>query len=612
VLGPREHDPDLLAGDLRWTGHEITTADDDDRTAIRSAVHPTPDRTVPATTPDGAQVWVDGAVWGAVTPDGYRRRRDTDLTVPEFVADRYTAVGTDCFAELNGTFAAVVADADGLVHLVTDRLGTHPVFHARDPAGAVVFSTQIGSLAAWPGVAESFTTEYLTEYLTLGSVGGVRTPLAGVTELPPSSVTTVDPDPDPVGDAAVTVETTEYWRPRYRPLGLSYDDFADEFTDRFTATLADLADPDTTYGVLLSGGSDSRAILAGLPDELDVRAYHATGWRSREMRVAERVAETADRPFEPLWLDGDGYSRLIDTAPQAMNFLGRFNEAHVAEFGDRFRQNTDLLLSGLGADTLFRDHAFPVPDVGVGPLGRVELPWITRTRSAEDFLDWRSRPLPAYLDSPDSLRTILGRNVTGGPPFDHHGVSCRTVAELVFFDDFYPFSNKSDNFFHSLNRTMPHVSPFFDVRLLDLALRVPPRHRRRRNLIDTATERLSPALAGLPHAGTGVPLSASYPRRYAGTYYNTLVWKFLSDDQPPEPHQTHGPWPNMPELLRVGEFAVETFADRRPLIESLPCLDWHGLQRYYDDHCRGADNTFNLYTLLSFLRMPATERVLGE
>jgi asparagine synthase (glutamine-hydrolysing) len=605
VLGPREHDPDLLADDLRWLGHEVSRSVDDDRVAVRSAVHPAPDRAVPATTPDGTQVWVDGDVWGAETPDGYRRRLDTDATVAEFVADEYARAGTDCFAGLNGTFVAVVVDPVDGVHLVTDRLGTHPMFVARDPAGAVVFSTQIGSLAAWPGAVSGFTTDFVAEYLTLGSVGGVETPLAGVSELPPSSVTTVDPADPGLG-------STSYWRPRYRPLGLSYDYFADEFRERFAAAVADRVDPDRTYGVLLSGGSDSRAVLAALPDDVDVRTYHTTGWEGRETRAAAGVAAAADRPFEPLWREPDDYQRLLETTPAGMNYLGRFNEAHLAAFAPRLRSEVDVLVSGLGADTLFREHAFRVPSVDLGVLGQVDLPWIDRERSVGAFLDRRTRATPAYLDTATSLRTVLGRHVTGGGRIDHHGVPCRTVDELVFFDDFYPFSNKSDYFFHALNRTAPHWSPFFDNRLLDLALRVPLRHRVRRNLIDTVTERLSPTLAAVPHAKTGVSLSASFPRKYLSMYANNFVWKFLSDDQPSEPHQNHGPWPDMPELLRVGGFAEETFTDCRPLVESLPFLDWDGVNQCYRDHCDGADNTFVLYTLLSFLRMPATTRVAGE
>jgi asparagine synthase (glutamine-hydrolysing) len=605
VVGPREHDPDLLAEDLHWLGHEVSASLDDDRVSVRSSVHPTPDRSVPATTPDGAQVWVDGDVWGAETPHGYRRRLDTDATVAEFVASEYARAGTDCFGGLNGTFAAVVVDPTGVVHLVTDRLGTHSLFVARDPAGAVVFSTQIGSLAAWPGATSGFTADFAAEYLALGSVGGVETPLAGVSELPPSSVTTVDPD-------APALDAETYWRPRYRPLGLSYDYFADEFADRFAAAVADRVDPARTYGVLLSGGSDSRAVLAALPDDLDVRTYHTTGWEGRETRTAARVAAAADRPFEPLWREPDDYQRLLETTPAGMNYLGRFNEAHLAEFVPRLRSEVDVLVSGLGADTLFREHAFRSPSVGLGPLGRVELPWIERERSVAEFLDRRAASQPAYLDAGASLRTILGRHVTADGRIDHHGVPCRTVDELVFFDDFYPFSNKSDYFFHALNRTAPHWSPFFDNRLVDLALRVPPRHRVRRNLIDTATDRFSPTLAALPHAETGVPLSASYARKYVGTYANSFVWKFLSDDQPSEAHQNHGPWPDMAELLRVGGFAEETFTDCRSLVESLPFLDWDGVTRCYRDHCAGADNTFVLYTLLSFLRMPATTRMAGE
>jgi asparagine synthase (glutamine-hydrolysing) len=68
----------------------------------------------------------------------------------------------------------------------------------------------------------------------------------------------------------------------------------------------------------------------------------------------------------------------------------------------------------------------------------------------------------------------------------------------------------------------------------------------------------------------------------------------------------------MSELLRIGGFAAETFSARRDVIESLPFLDREGLKRCYEDHCAGADNTFVLYTLLSFLRMPTTDRVLDR
>lgn len=58
----------------------------------------------------------------------------------------------------------------------------------------------------------------------------------GIEELPPSSVTTVDPETG-------TVETERYWCPRFEPLDRSFWWLSDRFGDRFRSTLRDRFDP---------------------------------------------------------------------------------------------------------------------------------------------------------------------------------------------------------------------------------------------------------------------------------------------------------------------------------------------------------------------------------
>jgi asparagine synthase (glutamine-hydrolysing) len=607
VLGHAEHDVDRMADDLRWTGAEETAAYGDEHVAVRTIVHPGAGEG--AASPRGdVHVWVWGNVWGFDGPDGYESRHVEDgESVAAFCARRYADHGIEFVDGLNGTFAATIYDpAERTAYVITDRLGTHPIYATRARSGAFVFSTLIQSVPTHPGVGTGFEIDYLGEYFVLGSVGGTKTPFTGVEELPPSSVTAVDLD---TGAA----ETERYWTPRFDPIDAPFSAFADRFVDRFEAVLEERLDPDRSYGLLLSGGSDSRAILAGVDADVDLRTYHASGWPNRERAVAEQLATVADREFGLLERDRDTHEQLLDRVPSMMNFHGRFCEAHIADFTDRLRDEVDVLLSGLGADTLFRDHAFPVPNIRLGPFGTVEIPIARRTRSVDAFVRRRAKPLPAYLDSPHGLDEILHRNITEtADGFSHHGIACRTIDELVFFDDFYPFSNKSDLFYHALNWMTPHWSPFFDNRLVDLALRLPLKHRSRRSLVNTTTTRLAPDLAKIRHALSGVPPATPFPIDFIQSHANQLRWKYLSSNDPPESHQTHGPWINSRELIRSHGFVERTLDERAELFDAFPFLDRDGARQCYENHLDGADNHFELYTLLSFLEMPVTERLASE
>ncbi|MEF8801848.1 MAG: asparagine synthase-related protein [Halolamina sp.] len=611
VLGGRDSRFDRAIDEFRWTGMEDTASHADEHVTLRSVHHPVPEQAQPATTDGGALVWVYGDVWGHKAPGSgdYQSRRDSGAsTVAEFCARRYEEHGVDFAAGLNGNHATVVYDRpEGMAYLVTDRLGTRPVYYARPDPGTFVFSTRIQSLPTHPDVETDFDVEYLSEYFVLGAVGGVKTPLTGIEELPPSSVTTVDLETG-------AVETGRYWCPRFEPLDRPFSWFLDQFVDRFRATLRDRFDPDLRHGLLLSGGSDSRAILAGADRDVDVSAYHATGWENREVRVARRVARTAGREFRLLTRDRDSHERMLDSVPRMMNFQGRFSEAHVAEFVGQFGEEVDVLVSGLGADTLFRDHAFRVPNIDLGPIGNLRLPLTRPIGSIEAFIGNRAEPLPEYLDSPLGLAEVLERNITPGDGgiISHHGVECRSVDELVFFDDFYPFSNKSDFFYHALNQMAPHWSPFFDNRLVDLALRLPMKHRSRRSLVDAATARLDERLGSIPHASRGVPLTRPFPVSFVETQARRFAWKFLTGETPPESYMSHGPWPDMRELIRSHGFVEEALEEKGPLIDTLPFLDREGARRCYEDHLDGADNHFELYTLLSFLYMPVVERMVAD
>ncbi len=269
------------------------------------------------------------------------------------------------WTDVNGQFAGVVYDrADRTVSLLTDRLGSVPLFHTRVD-DTLLCSTDIQTLAGFPGVEPEFDRDYLAEYLAFKRSFGVKTPLSGVEKLPPASVTTIDLD-------GSNEESRRYWRPEFTPRDEPFEYFVEEFVSRFRRIIDEWVREDRTYGVLLSGGSDSRLIMAAM--DQPVVGFHMNDWRNREAKIADRIADAAGNELLFLPRTDDYRRRSLERNPSLSNFDGWYKQGYPMGFAEEITGTVDTLISGLYADTLFKGHQIPSPKLSLGPLGNVTLP----------------------------------------------------------------------------------------------------------------------------------------------------------------------------------------------------------------------------------------------
>lgn len=609
VLGDPDGSADRMASDLAWTGREERTEYADSAVSVVAVDHPESGGGEPAT--DAAEevlLWVWGNVYGRETADGYRTRQRDGATPAEYCLDRYRARGMEFVGELNGDFAGIVYDrADRTVSIFSDRLGTHDLYYARPSEGTLVFSSRIQSLPRHPSVTPSFDLDHLHEYFVYTRSMGVRTPLEGVSMFPPAAVTAFDLE-------AATLRTRQYWTPRHRPRDRPFSHFVDEFVDRYRAALAERTDGDREYGVFLSGGSDSRVLLGAMDEETraNATAYHMSEWMSREARTAERVAITAGVDFELLTRQRDYLDELLERSPELSNFYGQFTQAHAEGFMERVRAEVDAVVEAHYTDLLFKGWGIPRRTVSLGPIGPVELPVGRSIERVEDYIDeWETDP-PAYLRTERTTRDILTDAIDDrGGTVEHHGITYESPRELNVWSHVTPQTNMGGALFlHSLRQHLPHRNPLLDNRLIDLSLSMPIEYFLRRNVVNAAVERFDPDLAAIPHSTTGASIDRQFPFDFATRVARGLARKALpTGDSPPAPHLTHHPWPPTAELLRTRPFARETIAEKEALIRRLPFLDWEGVTECYREHLAGANNTRELSTLVTFLRMPVTERI---
>jgi asparagine synthase (glutamine-hydrolysing) len=601
-----------LAADLQWSDQETSSTFVDDHVGVHVTHLPDRRDDQPVATEDGdALVWLLGELFGYDGESGYVPRADGTDSV-ELCAALYDRHGPAFLERLNGHFAGVVYDREReAASVFTDRFGTQAVFRAR-PDGRFAFSTQLQPLALHGDVDPTFDREYLFEYLTFRHVFGVETPLQGIDKLPPASVTTYDL-------ATGTVDRERYWEPQYRPEDRPFEDFVDEFVETFETVIGEWLDREHDVGVLLSGGSDSRLVLAAA--DQPVTAFHLSDWWSEETRIAERAARTAGAEFRLLQRTDDYYPEALEKNASLSNFDGYFFQGYLTPFEDEVTGSVDRLMTGLYADTLFKGHALPERSVSFGGLGPISLPLLADVDSIQaliehwiDDTDGSLPDPPAYLDVPRDMHAVLRRNLTRSDGrIDHHGVEYDSLEDLIVAGHYYPLANDTELIFtHSLQQLVPHRTPFLDNRLVDLHLSMPLKYRLRRNLIKQAVARLDPELAAIPHASTGVSLSQSFSRQYLGRKATAFRRKYLPFDSPPKEYLEHGPWRNRAEFAGQKDFVMDRIRANEATVRVLPFLDWEGVQETYETHLRGENRTAELYTLLTFLEMPVTNAVAAQ
>lgn len=603
ALRPAGPGGDEMVKLTRWTGQERRSDYDDASVWVASTSHPVDRHDQPAVSPDdGAFVWTTGSLYGTETPYSYEPRTDAD---PDHVycARLHGRYGLGFAGRANGTYAAVVYEPEhDAITFVTDRLGTHPIYYAWTDDGGLVFSTQIQALVRHPGVETALDPAGVDEYCKLGRVAGVETPLEGVKQFPPASITHVR-----IGEQRL--ESKQYWRPVHEPVDRPFGYFVDRYTDLVRTVLDERFDENDRVGLLLSGGCDSRLLLSCAPP--NTTCYHLSDWMSDEARAAERAALTAGHEFEWLQRSDDYHERTLDRAAGIMNFAGRFEQAHIAGFLEEIQADVDVLVSGLYADCFFRALTLPRYTLSLGPLGRLTLPFARDVDSIETYFSLLDTVDPSYATCETPLRETLRSNVErrrDGSVVDH-GVAYDSFREYLLYGDVFPLTNDPDLFYWSLEQAMPHWTPFLDNRLIDLALKMPVRYQLRRNVSNAAIRQLSPSLAEIPHGATGVSLERSFPVQYLGENLTAFKRKFLVDDTPPQPYYRHHPWTHYPELLRQRRFPWDRLRRHREVVEGTDALDWEGVVECYDAHVAGEHRAFELYTLLSLLEMPATRHL---
>ncbi|MHC4083582.1 MAG: asparagine synthase-related protein [Planctomycetota bacterium] len=257
------------------------------------------------------------------------------------------------FDKLNGTFAIVVANSVGLT-IVTDPLSFIPVYMGKNKRGDIVsFGTHPDLVAVVSDQATCIDVISVGEFLNMGHTIFPHTMHRNVEELKPGSVHLVTFEED----RKVQVRDFCYWfPPREAPAGFSVTELAQELAQSVISAVQDRC-CSGKVAVSLSGGLDSRLIMAAVPKEVECIGLTFGNTLNREMKTAQKVAKAYNREWFPLFRDEHFLERSLANMTRLSGCESEWIHAHAGEFEEKIREiGVDTLFDGNGIDEFLKGY----------------------------------------------------------------------------------------------------------------------------------------------------------------------------------------------------------------------------------------------------------------
>ena len=240
-------------------------------------------------------VWVEGEIYASRSETVSRT-----ASAAGTVADVFRASGAAGFATLDGAFAAAVWERrHRRLHLVTDRYGSRQLFWTRVGNG-IAWASESKAFLRMPGFEPRIDSASISQFLAIGYLLGQRTWFEDVELVPSGSVLTCD-----TRSSAITVERYWWWDKIARSDDVTEaPQLADEIADLFRQAVRRRCLPGEPVGILLSGGLDSRALLAAASEThaaIPTLTFGRAG--CADIKLAARAAAVARAPHHVCLID---------------------------------------------------------------------------------------------------------------------------------------------------------------------------------------------------------------------------------------------------------------------------------------------------------------------
>lgn len=290
--------------------------------------------------------------------DGSGSPRDS-----RFVQDAYRRNGLTFVAALNGLFSGVLLDTEARrTILFLDRYASERLYyHWVDDV--LYFASEAKALLAVLPHLRAFDEDGVADFLAFGSCRGTRTLFKGISRLPGASLW--------VFDSTGSAKQGTYFDPsQWESLEpLTVAEFESAFVDTARAVIPQYAKAESKVGFSITGGLDTRMILACLSDndaELECYTYGAKSGDTLDVSIGREVSSQLGLEHQVLRVDDRFFSdfqNYLDRSIYISDGCASALSTHELFFSKMAREIAPIRLTGNFGSELLRSMSTLKPQV---------------------------------------------------------------------------------------------------------------------------------------------------------------------------------------------------------------------------------------------------------
>jgi asparagine synthase (glutamine-hydrolysing) len=410
-----------------------------------------------------------------------------------FLLELFEAQGKEIFKKLNGSFIIVVWDkTKGRIILVTDRLGTYPIYYYFD-ASRFLFSPEVKGILCDSSLNKNLDLVSLAQFMRFQQVFGDRTYFEDIKRMPPATIMEYDLHEHQL----IKNRYWDYSDIPYHPK-IGFDEAVEETGRLFRIAVKRLSQEPLRPGVYLSGGLDSRAIL-GMIDQKPLISVTYGHKDCRDVFYAGKVASAVGS--EHHWFDlpdGHWVEKYVDFHLELTEGVHSWIHAHGISTLAEAKKLMDVNLSGWDGGTVMGDSD------SIEPL----------QTSPVDDIAYRVRMFYLYnqINTWPSITELEERYLYTDEMYKKlRGVAADTMLEELnrflkyrheVRSEFFFASNGLPNSQAAITFLRSHLEvrfPFFDYDFFDFIYSLPTVHRQDKKLYRAMLRRELPKLALIPY-----------------------------------------------------------------------------------------------------------------
>jgi asparagine synthase (glutamine-hydrolysing) len=435
---------------------------------------------------------------------------------PELILNLYQEFGTEFASRLNGAFILAIWDrATKQLSIINDRLGLHPLYYSHGKEG-LYFGSGVRALLVNPSLPRRIDYTAIAEFLTFDHVLQDRTYLEDVRLMPQGSIMTFS-------DHGLSIQ--RYYEIHYaNPYALHDEvEYMDEYNRLLAQAIARQTWDDLPAGIFLSGGLDSRQLLAYLCNAANKSTFYSFTWgipNCDDARAArELAAKTCVRhkffELKPDW--------LLDKAEEGVRItdgMANLINLHAMATLDEEVRYAKVVYKGFLGDAMMGFALQPQFWANYDEPTRIQAH--LKVHSGQGVLMYTTDQFKTLLDEPfqQALGSSLMDDYKAG--MDEAGTP-QLADQRVYFDFRQRVPRMTLKGVEVVRSKMVVRLPFADNDLVEFSLRLPPGLRYGRRLQKNAFINAFPHLAQVPSTNTGLPMMACWRDVYLRGM-QTLRW----------------------------------------------------------------------------------------